>query len=578
MSNPKFYEPDGGDLFVSIPADAQWATMIMQTGLYGYVLFVAANMIGDGADLLLLIPSYAPLVGTIVIPILGAVPDGMLVLFSGLGDSEHAQQNVGVGVGALAGSTIMLLTLPWFLAILGGRVSIVQNRLTYKAPENEEEKEDWKKLQKGNAGPCTSGVAVTRRVRQSAVLMLLTATTYFWVQGPAFAYDHSKYATQTEIDNEHPFAWIGFIVSLLWFVIYIWMMSKKSDQSAELGDKLIQKQVAAIQRGEITIQGVMAECNKELWTGIIETGSIDSEHILDGGKMQTEILQMWELLAFFFNRYDTTGDGFIGFDEFRCVMKELNVLMSLEAQKILFTKIAAINGDNSKGLNFPLFISFIINLALRPERMLNRGGAPATAIKNPNALLKKHDEDEEADEEEAEDEDMPHDLANLSPEEQQWVLKKRAFTKLFVGTLVVVIFSDPMCDNLGTIGKMAHVKPFFVSFVLAPLASNASELVAAMRLASKKTISSMENSLNSLLGAACMNNTFCLSIFMFLIIYQRLAWKFAAETLSILLVEVLVALVVLSGEQHKFSSGILILACYPMSLVFVKLLEAHGLD
>lgn len=211
--------------------------------------------------------------------------------------------------------------------------------------------------------------------------------------------------------------------------------------------------------------------------------------------------------------------------------------------------------------------------------MLNRGGAAATSIKNPKALLKKDDEDEPADEDdEAEDEDMPSDLANLSPDEQQWELKKRAFIKLFVGTFIVVIFSDPMCDNLGTIGTMAHVKPFFVSFVLAPLASNASELVAAMRLASKKTISSMENSLNSLLGAACMNNTFCLSIFMFLIIKQRLAWKFAAETLSIVLVEILVALIVFAGEQHKFSSGILILACYPMSLVFVKILEAHGLD
>jgi hypothetical protein len=34
---------------------------------------------------------------------------------------------VSVGVGALAGSTIMLLTLPWFLSILGGRVDIDHN-------------------------------------------------------------------------------------------------------------------------------------------------------------------------------------------------------------------------------------------------------------------------------------------------------------------------------------------------------------------------------------------------------------------------------------------------------------------
>jgi hypothetical protein len=31
---------------------------------------------------------------------------------------------VQVGVGTLAGSTVMLLTIPWFLAVLGGRVEL----------------------------------------------------------------------------------------------------------------------------------------------------------------------------------------------------------------------------------------------------------------------------------------------------------------------------------------------------------------------------------------------------------------------------------------------------------------------
>lgn len=60
------------------------------------------------------------IVGSVVLPILGAVPDGAIVLFSGLG--SNAKSQVAVGVGALAGSTIMLLTLPWFLSVLAGRV------------------------------------------------------------------------------------------------------------------------------------------------------------------------------------------------------------------------------------------------------------------------------------------------------------------------------------------------------------------------------------------------------------------------------------------------------------------------
>jgi Ca2+/Na+ antiporter len=79
---------------------------------------------------------------------------------------------------------------------------------------------------------------------------------------------------------------------------------------------------------------------------------------------------------------------------------------------------------------------------------------------------------------------------------------------------------------------------FSVSFVLAPLASNASELVASYKYALKKSSSSIAISLATLQGAACMNNTFGLGIFMALIYTQGLAWEYLAETLAILFVQV----------------------------------------
>lgn len=71
-----------------------------------------------------------------VLPVLGAVPDGAIVLFSGLGDKAKAQESLSVGVGALAGSTIMLLTVPWGFSILAGRVNIENGQCTYKKPKN----------------------------------------------------------------------------------------------------------------------------------------------------------------------------------------------------------------------------------------------------------------------------------------------------------------------------------------------------------------------------------------------------------------------------------------------------------
>ena len=77
-----------------------------------------------------------------------------------------------------------------------------------------------------------------------------------------------------------------------------------------------------------------------------------------------------------------------------------------------------------------------------------------------------------------------------------------------------------------------------MAFVLAPFASNGSELVAAYNYAVKKTTKSISISLTTLEGAACMNNTFGLGIFMILIYFQGLAWEYLAETLSILFVQV----------------------------------------
>jgi hypothetical protein len=72
-----------------------------------------------------LVPAYRGIVGSVVLPVLGAVPDGAIILFSGLG--SDAKNQIVVGVGALAGSTIMLITLPWFIAVFAGKVSIFTN-------------------------------------------------------------------------------------------------------------------------------------------------------------------------------------------------------------------------------------------------------------------------------------------------------------------------------------------------------------------------------------------------------------------------------------------------------------------
>lgn len=188
------------------------------------------------------------------------------------------------------------------------------------------------------------------------------------------------------------------------------------------------------------------------------------------------------------------------------------------------------------------------------------------------------DENNEEDEDEDE-EDIPDDLACLSPDEQQRRIKWRATWMMALGTLTVLFFSDPMVGCLSELGARTGIPAFYISFVLAPLASNASELLAAYNYATKKTRKTISISIATLLGAACMNNTFCLGIFMALMAFKGdLAWEFTAETVAILIVEGIMGILALR-KTHTLGSALFVACVFPASLVLVLVLEnVFGLD
>jgi Ca2+/Na+ antiporter len=176
------------------------------------------------------------------------------------------------------------------------------------------------------------------------------------------------------------------------------------------------------------------------------------------------------------------------------------------------------------------------------------------------------DDDEEA-------EEVPEDLADLPVAQQRRRIVLRAIYYMGVGTLVVLIFSDAMVDVLGELAKRSGIPAFYVAFVLAPLASNASELIASVNYASKKTRKTVTISLSALLGAACMNNTFGLSIFLAVVFFRDIPWTFSAETLAILLVELAVFTFMYFCRTQKTIHASISAALYPLSLLLVWILE-----
>lgn len=533
-------------------AECSAMQLILETVIYGGVLFYSAGLIGDGSELLLLIPSVAGLVGSVVLPVLGAVPDGMMVLFSGIGPREEAQTQLNVGMGALAGSSIMLLTIPWFLASYAGRVNLKDGVPNYASkprldPPN-------------NADMYHTGIGVESKIKVNAIWMVVTLLGFLVMQlpvslSPAFP----PHATFDEMAAPAKMpALYGLVICVLLFAGYlgfqVWdsMQPPAKDEPQKALDKKINLvAIDKIRSGEISFRGVLY-------------------HLFDKGETLLEITEgekqkVKPILKPFFKFYDEDNSGTIGAVELGTVLYDLGErLTAAENLKLL----EAADTDQNGTLDFDEFITLCMKLARGDfhKKLSFKGRAFEDDAGSPP------EEGNEGDEEEEEEDEIPEDLLDLPPGEQQKRIFFRSCWMMGIGTVLVLVFSDPAVDVLNEIGTRLEINAFYISFILAPLASNASELVAAMNYGAKKTKQMMTISLSTLEGAACMNNTFCLAIFFALIYFQELQWTFTAETWSIILIEVLMFFVAIRAVQPLWMSYT-VLCFYPISLIFVWFLQ-----
>jgi len=521
---------------------------------YGYILYKASNMIAEGSDLLLLVPSVAGIVGSIILPILGAVPDGAIMLFSGLGDKEQAQETLSVGVGALAGSTIMLLTIPFSLSLFAGRVDLDDKKvpLYTKKP---------KLYQQGGINHLLfrTGVAISQEVKFGALIMVCTTIPYFLIQVPA-SFLHGP--LEEVAAGEKAWALAGFIVCLVGFVSYLFIQVRIANKGEDRLKRLaVMKKL--INAGKVSMSGAMADAVKCAQM-MKKTATTDGGYhpLADGsdkGPSATVRSFMDDFLREAFNFYDMTKNNSLDRNEVRVFCRDFHEDISGKEIDNLFDLY---DGDGDSSICYNIIVTNI------------EGKAPETSKSKPivRSFLLTDDEDTEE-----EEEDLPEDISKLSPEQQQRAIIKQALTMLTLGTALVLLFSDPMVDVLQEMATRINISPFYVSFVLAPLAANASEVIALRYYATKKTRKTITVSLTALEGAACMNNTFCLSIFMGLIYVRGLAWQYTAETIAIVVVQLIMGIAVQRKSMTAFD-GILVLSLFPLSLVLVGVLEAFGFD
>ncbi|KAI3884086.1 hypothetical protein MKW92_051872 [Papaver armeniacum] len=166
--------------------------------IYGGLMLVAAKLLSTGSELLLEILGPG-IVGGLFLPMLGALPDALLILVSGIsGTKEVAQEQVLVGMGLLAGSTVMLLTLLWGSCIVLGKCDIEDSTAV--------DLKDTKRL-----SLMGSGVTVDIWTRYASWIMIISVVPFIIVQLPQILHINS---------GRHLVVLISLIVSVALLISY----------------------------------------------------------------------------------------------------------------------------------------------------------------------------------------------------------------------------------------------------------------------------------------------------------------------------------------------------------------------
>lgn len=124
----------------------------------------------------------------------------------------------------------MLLTLPWYLATLGGRVDLVKSPSAAAAAAGGYLASYSKGVgERSTVGACdmfATGVQVTDAVKTSGLAMLIVSVSYLVIQVPALivsgGHDPSDPSTAVQqSEAEKIWALFGMIISVLFFLAYL---------------------------------------------------------------------------------------------------------------------------------------------------------------------------------------------------------------------------------------------------------------------------------------------------------------------------------------------------------------------
>ncbi|XP_002974272.2 sodium/calcium exchanger NCL1 [Selaginella moellendorffii] len=500
---------------------------------YGFVMLKAAQLLSDGSELLLTVLNPG-IIGGLLLPILGSLPDALLILVSGLGgNQETAQSQVSVGMGLLAGSTIMLLTLLWGSCLFVGRCDLYPVHADLVAKD--------RTLTRGFSLTGT-GITTDSQTTVSAWIMIATVFPYVLAQLPHLLHRPSY---------GHPFAVVSCVISFCALFIYCGyqVVSPWIQQRRIYFARHRYRQSHALHR-------VHVYSTQQAWGGLF----------LEDGVTPNK-----DALLRIFGYFDENDDGHLSERELRGLIVGLGITHEthLPEEEEVQNWLKEFDTSRDDKVSQEEFVAAITKWMRsfrakdshrdNPEYWDSQAKDARSSL---DALLEQQPDDDEDDDEQ--DKQNP----------KQVILKASAF--ILAGAVIAGVFADPLVDAIDNFSKASKIPSFFVAFVATPLATNSSEAVSSLMFAARKKKRNISMTYSQIYGAVTLNNTLCLGVFLAIVCARRLVWDFSSEVTVIAVVTFLVGL--LGGKRTTFRlyMALAVLSLYPLSIALVAGLD-YGL-
>ncbi|GJN06417.1 hypothetical protein PR202_ga24146 [Eleusine coracana subsp. coracana] len=485
---------------------------------YGFLMFKAATYLSAGSELLLEIMGPG-LVGGLLLPILGALPDALLVLVSGLsGSKETAQSQVLIGMGLLAGSTVFLLTLLWGTCVVVGKCDLGPNGAAVDLQNDK--------------GFSLTGTGITTDVQTSyaARIMAISVIPFIIAQFPVMLKSHH---------GKRLAVLLALIVSFLLVLAYCLY---------QVFQPWVQRRRLAYAKHKHVISGILRHAQMQALGRLLN----------DDGTPNEDVIRK------LFHKIDM--------DESRSLSRsELHALIvGINFDEVDFDKADAVDKvmddfdtSGNEVVEEEEFVQGMKKWLDEAKRSVPTGGAFSMKFIDDFHARTRHEHNQLVDQ---------ADEAVESVENPGWCITK-AVGLLLLGAAIAAAFADPLVDAVHNFSDATHIPSFFISFIALPLATNSSEAVSAIIFASRKKQRTCSLTFSEVYGGVTMNNTLCLGVFLALIYFRQLTWDFSSEVLIILLVCIVMGLFTSFRTTFPLWTCFVAYALYPLSLIIVYILD-----